>query len=110
MAPSILSQVKQTSMAATGIRVVIAGVEKVGKTTLACSAPRPLLIPLEQGYMGINVNMTPRPASFQEVLALLDEIIAACQKGQFIYKSLVFDSGTALERLIHDVIIETDAA
>lgn len=108
---SILSKVTQTSMTSmtsTGIRAVIAGVEKIGKTTLACSAPRPLLIPLEHGYMGIKVHMTPQPAGFKQVLDLLDEIIITAQKGTFHFKSLVFDSATALERMIHDEVLMTD--
>lgn len=104
---SILNQVNHSSVH-TGIRAVIAGVEKIGKTTMACSAPRALLIPLEQGFGGVDVMKTPMLESFADVMTLLDEIIAQAQTGQFPYQTLVFDSSTALERLIHDAVLRTD--
>ena len=104
---TILNKVSQTNQAG-GIRAVIAGVEKVGKTTFCCSAPKALLVPLENGYMGVTVEKTPMLTTFVEVMGLLDEIINAAQKGQFPYKTIVFDSGTALERLIHDKTLSTD--
>lgn len=91
-----------------GIRAVIAGVEKMGKTTLTTNAPRALLVPLEAGYSGVNVAMTPMLYDFNHVLAFMDEAIAAVYAGTFIYKSIVFDSGTALERLIHQKVLERD--
>lgn len=103
----ILDYVNHSSQR-TGIRAVISGVEKVGKTTLACSAPRALLIPLEQGFAGVSINKTPMLEAFSDVLTLLDEIIAKCQQKQFPYQTLVFDSATALERLIHDAVLRSD--
>jgi hypothetical protein len=107
---NLLSQVTHTSNTQTGIRVVIAGVEKVGKTTMACNAPRVLLIPLETGYSGVSVNKVPMLQTYDEVIALLDEIIAAAQKGKFQFKTLVFDSASALERIIHDRVLQSDPA
>lgn len=103
----ILDQVSHSS-AKTGIRAVISGVEKVGKTTLACNAPRPLLIPLETGYSGVSVNKVPMMEDLASVTALLDEITTQCQQGQFPYQTLVFDSATALEKLIHLAVLATD--
>lgn len=91
-----------------GIRMVIAGVEKVGKTTLGCNAPRVLLIPLEQGFAGVTVNKTPMLTSYEDFLALLDEIVAKVQTQSFEYKTLTIDSATALERLIHDKVLRSD--
>lgn len=104
---SILAQVNH-SQHRVGIRAVIAGQEKVGKTTLACSAPRVLLVPLEQGFSGVSVMKTPMLESFSDVIALLDECIVSVQHNQFVYQTLVFDSATALERLIHDATLRTD--
>lgn len=104
---SILSHVSH-STAKTGMRVVIAGVEKVGKTTLSCSAPRALLVPLEQGYSGVKVNKTPMLQQFNDVMQLLTEVQQNAHAGQFPYQSLVFDSATALERLIHLAVLATD--
>lgn len=93
---------------AEGVRIVLAGLEKMGKTTLACQAPAPLLVPLEIGYSGVTVNKTPMLQSFQAVMDLLAEITAACQAGTFQYRTLIFDTGTALERLIHNDILKMD--
>ena len=91
-----------------GVRMVIAGSEKMGKTTLACSAPRPLLIPLEIGYAGISVSRVALLENYAHVEMLLDEIIVQVQQGQCPYKTIIFDSATALERLLHDSIITID--
>ena len=103
----ILDYVNHSSQR-TGIRAVISGVEKVGKTTLACSAPRTLLVPLEQGFASVSINKTPMLEAFSDVLTLLDEIITKCQQKQFPYQTLAFDSATALERLIHDAVLRSD--
>lgn len=84
----------------SGIRCVIAGSEKMGKTTFACSAPRPLLIPFELGAGFMNVARTDIPKSFPQVMRLLHEIEERAKAGQFPYMSIIVDTGTALERLI----------
>ena len=94
--------------ASGGIRVVIAGVEGVGKTTLAANAPRALLVPLEQGYGGVQVNKTPMLESYDHTMLLLDEITASAQAGRFPFRSLVIDTATALERQIHERVLMTD--
>lgn len=106
---SILAGVT-VGQAPMGARIVIAGVEKVGKTTLACNAPRALLVPLEIGFAGVQVAKTPMLDSYDAVMQLLGEVKAQAQYRQFPYKSLVFDSSTALERLIHDKVLSTDPA
>lgn len=102
---SILAGVTHTSQSTQGIRAVLAGVEKVGKTTLACDAPRTLLIPLEQGYGGVSVNKTAMLATFDDVIKLLIEIE---NTPNIPFKSLAFDSATALERLIHQAVLLSD--
>lgn len=104
---SILGMVSAQNPPA-GIRCVIAGAEKIGKTTLLSSAPRPLLIPLEQGYQGISMHKTPLLTTFGQVMSLLDEITASVQAGTFQYQTLCIDSATALERMIHQATLETD--
>lgn len=91
-----------------GQRIVIGGQEKLGKTSLACDAPRTLLIPLEQGFAAQNAMRTPMLTSFDQVMSLLAEIKASCQRGDFQPRTLSFDSGTALERLIHDATLRRD--
>ena len=92
----------------TGIRMVIAGLEKMGKTTLASGAPGVLLVPLEVGYAGVSVNKTPMLQTLEEVQQLLAEITTMAQRGEVPFKTIVFDSGTALERHIHDYVLRLD--
>jgi len=106
---SILGTVN-TERRAEGVRMVIAAGEKVGKTTFGASAPAPLLIPLEVGYGGVNIPKSAMLQEFAQVEALMTEILAQAQAGTFPYKTLIFDSATALERQIHDSILYMDSA
>lgn len=106
---SILGKINHSSTK-VGIRAVISGVEKVGKTTMLSSTPNPLLIPLEQGYAGVSIDKVPMLETFTEVLTLLTEIIDAVQKKNFPYQSLAIDSATALERLIHTHVLNMDVS
>jgi hypothetical protein len=106
---TILSQVK-VGRSQAGQRIVIAGVEKVGKTTLACQAPGALLVPLEMGYATMNVAKTPLLENWEQIEALCLELIAAAKAGQIVKgSSIVWDSATALERAIHDKVLRTDS-
>jgi len=105
---NFLSQVTHTTDVQTGMRIVITGQEGVGKSTLACNAPGALLIPLETGFSGISANKIPMLKSYDDVMAFLAEIPIAVQKKTFGSKTLVFDSATALERLIHDKTLQSD--
>lgn len=93
-----------------GQRIVVAGVEKIGKTTLACDAPGSLLIPLEMGYAAISTPRIPHMLqTWEEVGRLCDELLAAAKSGRLARGStLVWDSATALERLIHDAVLRRD--
>jgi hypothetical protein len=102
---SILAGVTHTSQSKQGIRFVIGAMEKVGKTTLACNAPRPLLVPLEIGFQGVSVHKTPMLESFDKVMELLIELE---NTPNLQFQSLIIDSTTALERLIHQAVLMSD--
>lgn len=105
---SYLSQVT-TGRAMVGQRIVIAGVEKVGKTTLACAAPGALLVPLEQGFASVPVAKVPMLTTWEQIEAFCQELIKAAQFGQIPKgSSLIWDSATALERAIDDYTIRSD--
>lgn len=92
-----------------GQRIIIAAQEKVGKTTTACGAPGALLIPCEQGYASMTVPRTRQITTWPEVIHLCEEIRTAAIRGQIkAGSSLVWDSGTALERFIHHEVVTTD--
>jgi hypothetical protein len=92
----------------SGIKVVIYGQEKMGKTTLVCGSPTPLLVPLERGFNNVTCNKTPLVENYVDFLNFLNETEQYVKTGQFPFKSLVFDSVTALERLINDYTIALD--
>lgn len=104
---SILQNVT-SGVSRTGLRIVIAGQEKMGKTTIGAGAPDTLLIPLEVGYAGVNVRKTPMMQSWEDVQQLIAEVMQSAQAGTFPYKTMVFDSATALERHIHDYVLRLD--
>lgn len=111
---SILSQVTG-GVSRVGLRVVVAALEKMGKTTLCAGAPGVLLVPLEVGYAGVSVNKTPMLQSYAEVLQLVAELHhmarAAYEARQpQPVQTVAFDSATALERLIHERVLELDGA
>jgi hypothetical protein len=100
----------ETGIRRAGARIVISGVEKVGKTTLVCNAPRCLLVPLEMGFAGMPVPKTKLIESFDELIATLEDVKTRAQAGRFPFSSLAFDSATAIEQLIHDAVIRSDPA
>lgn len=100
----VTSQRKQA-----GQRIVIAGAEKVGKTTLACGAPNALLVPLEMGFGAMTVPTTPLLETWEQIEQLCEELRASAQRGQIAPgSSIIWDSATALERAIHNKCLRLD--
>ncbi len=93
-----------------GIRMLIAAQEKMGKTTMCAGAPGVLLVPLEVGFAGVNVAKTPMLQTFAQVVQFVNEVTTQAQAGKFPYKTIAFDSVTALERHIHNHVIAMDPA
>jgi hypothetical protein len=106
---SILQHIS-TGVSRSGLRVIIAGQEKMGKTTMASFAPAALLVPLEVGFAGVAVAKTPMLQSLDEVRQLLSEVTTLAQQGKFPFRTIVFDSATALERHIHNFVLQLDPA
>lgn len=96
--------------ATEGLRIVIAGQEKIGKTTLVSQAPKPLLVPLEIGYSGVDIHRTQMLEDYGDVMGLIGEITTQAQAGNFPYRTLIFDSATALERMIHTSVCKMDSS
>lgn len=119
MTTSILGSISDGPTVGAGIRIVIAGQEKMGKTTLGSGAPGALIVPLEVGYAGVSTPKTRMLQSFDDFNFFVDETTYYARQGQFPpmwqtgpdgKRTLVFDSATALERLIHESIIARDPA
>lgn len=92
-----------------GQRIVISGVEKIGKTTLACSAPNALLIQLEAGAASVPCAKLPMLTEWRAVENLCNEMIAAAKSGRMPRGSTtVWDTATALERIINNEVLNCD--
>jgi hypothetical protein len=87
-------------------RVVIYGVESVGKTTLAAQAPAPIFLDLENGSQHLDVARVP-VRDWKSVMGALEELAA----GGHDYRTVVVDSADWAERLaVADLLAETKKA
>lgn len=79
-------------------RMILLGVEKIGKSTFAAGADKPIFIPvkLEEGIDALAVPKFPVCHTFDEVTDCLS--VLASEDHDF--KTVVIDSGTALEPVI----------
>lgn len=90
-------------------RVVMHGVDGVGKTSFAAHAPKPVFL-MTRGETGletlIDSGQLPEVAHFPESQTW-DELMAACDvlaTEDHDYKTLVLDTGNGAERLCHEEV------
>ena len=55
-------------------KLVFYGVEGIGKTSLAAQTPDPLFIDTEGGTAHLDVRRLQKPASWEELIALVKEV------------------------------------
>lgn len=84
----------------TPIRVLIHGADKVGKSTWAASAPKPVFIGLEGGLDQLGPARFPEPRSFDDVLEAIKEL----RNGGHDFKTLVIDPLNWLEAHIFESV------
>ena len=77
-------------------RVVLFGPHGVGKTTFGASAPKPILLPTEEGLGGLEVPHFPLLRSFGAVI----EAIGALYQDEHDFQTAVIDSADWLEPLV----------
>lgn len=77
------------------MRVLLFGVEGIGKSTFAASAPDPIFLAAEDGTSQLDVARFPEPQSWSDVL----DAIAALTAEQHEYRTLVIDTLDWLEPL-----------
>ncbi len=84
--------------AAKAPRIVLLGVEKIGKSRFAASAPSPIFIPIkgEQGLDFIDAAKFPVCENYG---ALMECLASLCEE-KHDFKTVVIDSASALEPLI----------
>lgn len=77
-------------------RIITYGTHGVGKTTFACGAPAPVVIPVEDGLGTLDVDSFPLVKTFGEVMEALGSLATDDHK----FKTAIIDSLDWLEPLI----------
>jgi hypothetical protein len=85
-------------------RMILLGVEKIGKSTFAAGASNPIFIPirLEEGVDSLDVPKFPVAKNFQDVLDALEVL----RTEDHDYETAVLDSASALEPVIWEAVCE----
>lgn len=81
-------------------RILIYGLEGIGKSTTAAQAPRPIFVPTEDGLDQIDCRSFPLARSYRDILTALTALRA--EKHDF--ETVALDSLDWLERLIWDEV------
>lgn len=104
MAFNLKSIQKNTALAAP--RIMLYGVEGIGKTTFASNAPDPIYICTEDGLGSLQVDHFPLATKASDVLDALSSLATE----QHDYKSVVLDSVDWLDNLIWQDVESTHEA
>lgn len=83
------------------MRVLLYGVEGVGKSTFAAAAPNPIFIAAEDGTAQLDVARFPEPKGWNEVFDAIDELATADHD----YKTVVVDTLDWLEPLCWEHVV-----
>jgi hypothetical protein len=95
----------QTGKTNRAQKVIAYGVEKIGKTTLISkAAPKPLFFDLENGTDLIDLDRV-KIGSCSELIYNMVELV----KNQLDYKTVVFDSVDAVERLLAEKVCKDNS-
>lgn len=83
-------------------RIVLLGVEKIGKSTFASESNKPIFIPIkdEEGIDALNVPQFP----VCESVANVENCITTLATTEHDYQTVVIDSTSALEPIVWDTI------
>lgn len=81
-------------------RIMLYGVEGIGKSTFAAEAPKPIFVQTEDGLAQIDCDKFPLATTFEEVQQALAEL----QTQAHDYETVVIDSLDWLERLVWDAV------
>lgn len=82
-------------------KIVIYGVEGVGKTTLCSKMPNPLFIDTEQSTYRMDVNRLPAPTTWEMLL----EEVKYVYKNPEVCKTLIIDTLDWAEKLAIDAVL-----
>ncbi|MEO7917716.1 MAG: ATP-binding protein [Dokdonella sp.] len=91
-----LKSIARTTRASAPPRIVVHGVQGVGKTTFAASSFKPIFLPFEDGLTGLAADAFPLLTTFESAIEALD----ALANDQHDFGTAVLDSLDWLEPLI----------
>jgi hypothetical protein len=94
---SLLSRV-QRGCASKPPRILLYGVEGIGKSTFGSQSPKPVFIQTEDGLDEINCERFPLATTYEDVAAALGDL----RSEKHDYETVVIDSLDWLERLVWD--------
>lgn len=80
-------------------KVIIYGLEGIGKTSLLSDFPDPLFIDTEGSSNFLNVKRVEKPKSWEQLKSIVVEVIKAAKTGTPYCKTLVIDTFDWAERL-----------
>jgi hypothetical protein len=83
-------------------RLLLYGVEGIGKSSFAANAPRPIFIQTEDGLDEIDCDKFPLSTSFADVMKALQALSAEAHD----FQTVCIDSLDWLERLIWDLVCQ----
>ncbi|MDZ7798449.1 MAG: ATP-binding protein [Patescibacteria group bacterium] len=84
------------------LRVVVYGVEGVGKTAFRAAAPKPVFITTEDGAAHLGVSRFPMADSWNAVLQAVEALLSS----EHDYQTLVIDSADWAERLAQAAVCQ----
>ena len=91
-----LASISKTQRNSLPPRVVVHGAQKVGKSTFAAGAYKPIFLPLEDGLSGIETQSFPLLKTYEEV----EQAVLSLLNDQHEFGTAVIDSTDWLEPLI----------
>lgn len=83
-------------------KLVLYGVEGIGKTSLAAQCPEPLFIDTEGGTAHLDVRRLQKPESWEELISLIKEVAATPD----VCRTLVIDTADWAEAMAIDHICQ----
>lgn len=93
-----------------GRRFLFYGQEAVGKTTLACHAPAPIIVDIENGSANLSVSRYKFPSGVvPRSYAEVEQAVRRLATAKHSFKTLIIDSLDRLEGLIHQHVLERDS-
>jgi hypothetical protein len=99
----MLDQIRKANASVPPQKIVVIGVQGIGKTTFGATFPGSVLLPIEDGAHAVDVNSFPLAKTYQQVI---DTITAL--HGEHPYKTLVVDSLDWLEPLVWDATCQAN--